>query len=132
MTDMEKLAAIRRNICWRRRDPSDPDLTCPCDGPADCEYGYEAIQLEDFEEILYDLHISPSQVTGLIEGTHVVVPVEPTEMEIECMARAWCIAKGVDPDSHAYGEHHGPVWKFHIDSARAGHKVMIKAAQEGV
>lgn len=69
---------IKRQICWERRDFSDPDTSCSCRAPSDCEFGYDIVTFEDLEELCDDLNITSEQMLGLVKGTHLVGPLEPT------------------------------------------------------
>lgn len=61
MTDIEKLAAFERLAAALRKRPAFDDKP------------------QDVWRFTYGLNITDKQALGLIEGTHVVVPVEPTE-----------------------------------------------------
>lgn len=77
------------------------------------------------------LNISVDQLHGLIEGTHVVVPVEPTEAEIEQVARALAredLGSNVDLSSCA-DEESDAEWTFYTVEARVAYKTVIAAIQ---
>ena len=83
MNDTEKLA---RGMCWARRDHSDPDWSCPCESPADCEC--TGIEMRDAQRLCKIFNITPEQALSLLNGTSFIVPVIPSDAEIGAVTQA--------------------------------------------
>jgi hypothetical protein len=76
-------------------------------------------------------------IISIIEQTHILISREPTETDIEAVARAIAVADGKDPDAPAWvrypgAEPFGLCWRDQYqDKARAAHAALVGKTDAG-
>ena len=130
MTEFEDLEALTDTRYPAKDDAMDKSTLAQIEEILLANYLPYDIREWSFLETLRAFKITPKQALSLLRGTGCVMSVEPTEAEIECVARAVCRIRGEEPNEPLI--YHGKdavLWELKKDIARAASKAMRDAAK---